>query len=266
MLDLLRNYDFLRYAIFASLCASVICGIVGTVIVEKKKVMLAGGIAHAAYGGVGLGYLCSVEPMIGAAVFALAAAFAIGYIERKGGAKSDVLTAMFWSLGMALGVVFIGLTPGYAPDVSSYLFGNILTVTTTELWLMLALAVLLAAIFAVFWGDWKSFLFDSEFAAILGAHTALMEYTVLAVTALSVVVLIKATGIILVMALLSVPAMTSALLAKSLAGRMVLATVLSAVFSLGGLALSYALSVASGAAIVLVAVAVYVVLFLVKRR
>ena len=125
LIKALFEYQFLQNALFASVFASIVCGIIGVIIVEKKLVMMSGGIAHTSYGGVGLGYLMGFEPIIGAFLFSICAALGIGFIKRKGGARSDVVIGLFWSLGMALGILFIALMPGYPPDLSSYLFGNI---------------------------------------------------------------------------------------------------------------------------------------------
>jgi len=125
MLTALLQYEYLQKAVLASIFASIVCGVIGVIIIEKKLVMMSGGIAHTAYGGVGLGYMLGFEPIIGAFIFAVAAAFGIGVIKRRAGGNSDVVIGLFWSLGMALGILFIALTPGYPPDLSSYLFGSI---------------------------------------------------------------------------------------------------------------------------------------------
>src|SRR5574344_249746 len=136
MISALFKYQFLQNAVIASVLASIICGIIGVIIIEKKLIMMSGGIAHTAYGGVGLGYLCGFEPMIGAVLFSVGAAFGIGAIKRRGGVNTDVIIALLWSTGMALGTAFIGFMDGYPPDMSSYLFGNILTVTKSDLIMM----------------------------------------------------------------------------------------------------------------------------------
>ena len=151
MIHALLEYQFMQNAFIASLLASIVCGMIGVIVVEKKLVMMSGGIAHTAYGGVGLGYLLGFEPIIGAFLFSVAAALGIGAIKRKGGVQADIIIGLFWSLGMALGIVFIALMPGYPPDLNSYLFGNILSVTKADLYLMvlLTLPVLFIVIVAV---------------------------------------------------------------------------------------------------------------------
>lgn len=150
MIKALLEYQFLQNALIAGILASVVCGIIGVIIIEKKLVMMSGGIAHTSYGGVGLGYLLGFEPIIGAFIFSVCAAFGIGYIKRKGYTRSDVVIGLFWSLGMALGILFIALMPGYPPDLSSYLFGSILSVTKADLYLMICLTLIVMIIIIAF--------------------------------------------------------------------------------------------------------------------
>ena len=261
MIAELFTYEFLQNAVIAGLLASIVCGIIGVIIVEKKMVMIGGGIAHTAYGGVGLGYLAGFPPMIGAFLAAVLAAFGIGFAKRKGKVQTDVLIALFWSLGMALGIAFIGLVPGYPPDMTSYLFGNILSVTRSELLLMLGLTVLVVLVVVMLFHDLKAFMFDAQFAAIRGMRTTFLEYLLLVLIAVTVVVLIRVAGIILVIALLAAPAASASLLSHNLTKRMILAAVLGVVFCWAGLLVSYALDIASGAAIVILAVACYAVIY-----
>ena len=259
MIQALFEYQFLQNAFAASLLASIVCGIIGVIIVEKKLVMMSGGIAHTAYGGVGLGYFFGFEPIIGAFLFSIAAALGIGTIKRKGGVQADILIGLFWSLGMAFGIVFIALMPGYPPDLNSYLFGNILSVTQADLILILMLivtALVLAVVVALF-NAWKAYLFDEEFASIIGVKTVFLEYLLLVLVAMTVVVLIRVAGIILVLALLTAPAAMAGLFSKQLKNRMLLAVLFGAFFSISGLWVSYGLNIPSGACIVMIAVACY---------
>ena len=270
MLNALLEYRFLQNALLAGVLASVVCGMIGVIIIEKKLVMMSGGIAHTAYGGVGLGYLLGFEPIIGAFLFSVCAALGIGYVKRKGGARSDVVIGLFWSLGMALGILFIALTPGYPPDLSSYLFGSILAVTRTDLWLIVSLTCLVALVIVVLYNDWKAYLFDEEFASILGIKTAFLEYLLLVLVAMTVVVLIRVVGIILVLALLTAPAAAAGLLTADLKKRMLYSSLFGCVFCVAGLWVSYDLNIASGAAIVILSVLCYFIIYavyaLIKRR
>lgn len=257
MISALFEYRFLQYALYAGILASVVCGIIGVIIIEKKLVMMSGGIAHTAYGGVGLGYLLGFEPIIGAFLFALCAALGIGYIRQKNGTRSDVVIGLFWSLGMALGILFIALMPGYPPDLSSYLFGSILSVTTSELRLMVGLTLIVLLVVVLHYNHWKAYLFDEEFASILGMNTVFWDYLLLVLVAMTAVVLIRVVGIILVLALLTAPAATAGLLTSDLKSRMSLSTLLGILFCVAGLFLSYSLNVPSGAAIVVLSAVCY---------
>jgi len=251
MIAALFQYQFLQNAVIASILASIVCGVIGVIIVEKKLIMMSGGIAHTSYGGVGLGYLLGFEPIFGALFISILAALGIGYIKRKGGTRSDVVIGLFWSLGMALGIMFIAMMPGYPPDLTSYLFGNILSVTRSDLYFMACFTLIIVLVVAVLFNYWKAYLFDDEFASIIGIKTGFLEYLLFVLIAISVVVLIRVVGIILVLALFTAPTAIAGLMAKSLKLRMVLSIIIGGLFCFLGLWISYALNVASGASIVI---------------
>ncbi len=257
MIKALFEYQFLQNALLAGIFASIVCGIIGVIIVEKKLVMMSGGIAHTSYGGVGLGYLMGFEPIIGAFLFSICAALGIGYIKRKGGVRSDVIIGLFWSLGMALGILFIALMPGYPPDLSSYLFGSILSVTKFDLYLMVCLTLIVTLVIVALFNNWKAYLFDEEFASIIGIKTAFLEYLLLVLIAMTVVVLIRVVGIILVLALLTAPAATAGMLTSNLKSRMIYSVLFGCIFCIAGLWISYEMNIASGAVIVILSVICY---------
>lgn len=265
MINAIFEYQFMQNALLAGILASIVCGIIGVIVVEKKLIMMSGGIAHTAYGGVGLGYLLGFEPVLGAFLFAVLSALGIGLISRKKGAQADILIGLFWPFGMALGILFISLMNTYPPDMSSYLFGNILSVTKSSLWLMAGMtAVVLLSVITLF-NNWKAYLFDSEFASIIGIKTAFLEYFLLALIAMTVVVLIRVVGIILVLALLTAPAAVSGMFFKDLKKRMISSVIFGAFFCIAGLCVSYYLDIASGAAIVILCVLCYFIIYTVKR-
>lgn len=264
MLKALFEYHFLQNALLAGVLSSVVCGIIGVIIIEKKLVMMSGGIAHTSYGGVGLGYLLGFEPILGALMFAVLASLGIVRIKRKGGARSDVVIGLFWSLGMALGVLFIAIMPGYPPDLSSYLFGNILSVTRTDVYLMAGLTVLVAMMIAIFYNHWKAYLFDEEFASIIGVRTALLDYLLLILVAMAVVVLIRVVGIVLAIALLTAPAATAGMLTKNLKKRMIYSILLGCVYCIAGLWASYELDIPSGASIVVISSFVFFLSYILR--
>ncbi|MDY3846361.1 MAG: metal ABC transporter permease [Eubacteriales bacterium] len=257
MIRIITEYPFMMNAVIASLLASVMCGIVGVIIVEKKLVMMSGGVAHTAYGGVGLGYLLGFEPIIGAALFSVGAAFGIGAMKRRGGANTDIIISLFWALGMALGIAFIALMPGYPPDINSYLFGNILTVTRSDIFIMIPASATVLLITVVFYNDIKAYLFDENFCAIMGMRVRILEYTVLIMIALSVVILLRVAGIILVIALLTAPSACASMISHNLKNRMIISALFSSLFCISGLFISYQLSVPSGATIIFVSVLTY---------
>jgi len=265
MIQAILNYQFMRNAALAALLASVVCGIMGIVIIEKKLVMMSGGIAHTSYGGVGLGYLLGFEPIIGAFFFAVAASLGIGAMRRRGNANTDIVISLFWSLGMASGILFIAMMDGYPPDLSSYLFGSILSVTKLDLVFIAVLALVVVFAFFALFADWKVYLFDDEFAGIIGVNVPLMENLLMVLIALTVVVLIRVVGIILVLALLTAPAATAALFTVRLKPRVLLSILVSGVFCFTGLWLSYRLNIASGASIVFVSVLCYLLAFAGKK-
>lgn len=257
MIEAILEYRFLQNAFLAGMLASVVCGIIGVIIVEKKLIMMSGGIAHTSYGGVGMGYLLGFEPVIGAFLFSLCAALGVGYIKRKGGERSDVVIGLFWSLGMALGILFIALMPGYPPDLGSYLFGSILSVTRADLYMMIILSFIVVSVIIVLFNDWKAYLFDEEFASIIGIKAAFLEYLLLILIAMTVVIMIRVAGIILVLALLTAPAATAGMLTANLKNRMLCSVILGNVFCMAGLWISYEMDIASGAAIVILSVIIY---------
>ncbi len=264
MISALFKYQFLQNAFIASILASIVCGIIGVIIVEKKMVMLSGGIAHTAYGGVGLGYLIGFEPIIGAFLFSIGAALGIGAIKKRGGVQSDVIIGLFWSLGMALGIVFISLMPGYPPDLNSYLFGNILSVTKSDLYIMVILTLIVVLIVIALFNDWQAYLFDEEFASIIGVKTTLLEYLLLILVAMTVVVLIRVVGIILVLALLTASAPMASVFSNKLKSRMIFAIIFDVVFCISGLWISYDLNIASGACIVILSVISYFITYAIR--
>ena len=255
-MDIIK-YGFMQNALVAALLAGLLCGLIGVIVVEKRLVMLTGGVAHTAYGGVGLGYLCGFSPLLGATLFSLGAAFGIGALRRRGGQRTEVLISLFWALGMAAGMIFVDLTPGTTPAIDSYLFGSILTVSASDLWLMGALTAIALFVFLALYQDFKAYLFDSTFASVAGMRVRVLEYTMLALIALATVVLLRVTGIMLTIALLAAPAAASAMLTRRLLPRMGCAALISVAVSVIGLFLSYLLDLQPGPVIVALAILVY---------
>ncbi len=266
MIRAVLQYDFLQNAVLSAVLASIACGIIGTIIIEKKLVMMSGGIAHTSFGGIGLGYFLNIEPIIGALVFAIGAALGIATIRRKYQTHSDVLIGMFWAVGMALGILFIAITPGYPPDMTSYLFGDILTVSPMDLWVMAALGGIILLVIALLFNYFRAYLFDEEFTTVRGIRTVFLEYMLFILISLTIVVLIRVVGIILIIALLSVPPAIARQFTYDLKKMMLSSTLLGVVFCLMGLWISYELNIASGASIILFSVLSFILVSVVKSR
>ncbi|WP_099189435.1 metal ABC transporter permease [Tepidibacter mesophilus] len=259
MIETLFSYNFIKNAFMAAILSSAVCGIIGTIIVEKKLVSMSGGIAHVSFGGIGLGYLLGIEPIIGGLIFSVCASIGISNINRKTNTNSDALIGMFWSVGMALGILFIALTPGYPPDMTSYLFGDILTVSSIYINIMLILSgTIFISIFSIF-NYWKAYLFDEEFIKVVGINTVFLEYFLFVLIALSIVVLIKVVGIILSIAMLTIPPAIAKLYTYDIKNIMIFSTILGIVFNVLGLLISYQYNIPSGATIILLSVIGYFV-------
>ena len=257
MIETILKYNFLQNAIMAAVLASIACGVIGVYIMEKKLVMMSGGIAHTAFGGIGLGYFLKVEPIFTALGVSVIAALAVAALKRKARTDSDLLIGMFWSLGMALGVVFIAMTPGYPPDITSVLFGNILAVSRSDLRLILGLDILVLATVTAFYQMFKAYIFDEEFASVAGVPVRALEYLMYILVAVTVVVMIRVVGIILVIALLTAPPAIAKQFTYDMKKIMALSVLLGIGFCFAGLWVSYTVRLASGASIVLVAVGAY---------
>jgi len=251
------QFEFMRNALLAGLLAAIACGIVGVYVVVKRVVFISGGIAHASFGGIGLGYLVGISPVLGATFFALASALGMGLVTRRTRLPEDTAIGILWALGMALGIIFIGLAPGYAPDLFSYLFGNILTVPSADLLLMIALDAIIVLIVVAFYKEFLALSFDEEFGTVVGVPVEALYLLLLCLIALTVVVLIRVVGIILVIALLTIPAAMARQFTHDLRKMMLLAILFGAIFAFGGLWLSFELDLASGATIVLLSGVVF---------
>jgi zinc transport system permease protein len=251
MFDFLQ-YGFIQNALIASILVSVACGIVGSYVVVKKIVSISGAISHAAFGGIGLGFFIGINPIVAAIPFSLFSAISIGLIKEKVKISEDTMIGILWSVGMAIGVIFINLTPGYAPDLFSYLFGNILTVPSSDLILMLILDIIIIFMVFLFHKEFLAVSFDQEYSKVVGVPAELIYILLLCIVALSVVVLIKVVGVILVIALLSIPAAISRQISYKMTHIMIISVILGMILTIMGIWLSYIFNLASGATIVLV--------------
>ncbi|WP_321421899.1 metal ABC transporter permease [uncultured Methanobacterium sp.] len=246
------EYTFMQNAFLAAVLVSVACGLVGTYVVVKRIVFISGGISHAAFGGIGLGYFLGVNPILAAIPFSVVSALLMGLTSKKVKISEDTAIGILWSLGMAIGIIFINLTPGYVPDLMSYLFGSILTVPVNDLIIMFILDVIIIIMVLLFQREFQGISFDEEFSQVMGIPTTAIYLLLLSMVALSVVVMIKVVGVILVIALLTIPAAIAKQYTYNLGRMMILSVVLGMILTTAGLYLSYLFNLASGATIVLV--------------
>jgi zinc transport system permease protein len=261
----LLQYGFFVKAFLAAVFASISCGIIGSYVVAKRIVFISGGITHASFGGIGLAFFLGFNPLLGAVLFAILSALGIQFFTKVAEIREDSSIAIWWSLGMAVGIIFVFLTPGYTPNLMSYLFGNILTVTTSELWLMFLLVIIVLAVFMVFFKPILYIAFDEEFAKTAGLPVALFNYIVIVLIALTVVLNIRVVGIILILSLLTIPQATANLFTSDFKKLLVLSTLFAFAGSVTGLFISWMLDIPSGAAIIFTLVIVFGVLKLVKH-
>lgn len=246
------SFEFFRNALLAGLLASLICGVIGSLVVVNRVVFLAGGVAHASYGGVGLAFYLGWPVLPVTAAFSTAAALCMAWVTLSARERADTVIGVLWAAGMALGIILLDLTPGYNSDLMSYLFGSILAVPETDLWLMAGLSCAVLVLVAVFSRGLLAMSFDVEFARSRGVPVRFLHFLLMGLTALCVVMVIRVVGLILVMALMTIPPFMAERRTRSLAGMMLLAGLLSAVFCVAGLYLSFALDLTSGATIIAV--------------
>ncbi|OGV78526.1 MAG: hypothetical protein A3K19_18000 [Lentisphaerae bacterium RIFOXYB12_FULL_65_16] len=265
------QYVFLQYALLASLLASVACGIVGSYVVVQRRTYIAGAISHCLLGGMGAArYLQTVHgvqwftPLLGATLAALIAAALIGLITLYGRQREDTVLSAVWAIGMAIGISFIACTPGYSEDLMSYLFGNILMLARSDLWLMALLNLVVLVATVLFYNKFLVVCFHEELARLRGVRVQLYTTFLLVLTALTVVLLVQVVGIVMVIALLTLPAATASQLVRRLSHVMILSTVLSVCFTVGGLALSYEPGLPAGATIIELAGVAYLLVLLGK--
>jgi zinc transport system permease protein len=260
----LFSYDFFLKAFVAAIFASISCGIIGGYIVSRRIVFISGGITHASFGGIGLAFLLGFNPLLGAALFAILSALGIQFFTKVAEIREDSSIAIWWSLGMALGIIFVFLTPGYTPNLMSYLFGNILTVTISELWWMFALNLVIIAFFILFFHKILYIAFDEEFARAAGLPVQLFNYLTITLIALTVVLNIRVVGIILILSLLTIPQATANLFTKDFKKLLILSSVFAFIGTISGLFISYFLDIPSGAAIIFTLVIIFALLRILK--
>jgi len=260
----LQQFSFLQYALVTGLLASVACGVIGTFVVVKRITYIAGGISHTILGGMGAALFFQktygwawLNPMYGAVAAAIVAALIIGVVSLRAKEREDTVIGALWAVGMAVGILFIARTPGYTTDLMSYLFGNILMASQSDLWLLVGLDLLVVCTAMAFYNQFLGVCFDGEFARLRGLNVEFYYLLLLCLTALTVVVLVTVVGIVMVIALLTLPTAVVAVFSTGLRSMMVFSSLLCMTFTTAGLVVSYGPNYPTGATAIIIAGAVY---------
>ena len=263
MLDIF-SYTFIQNALIAGIIVSIITAIIGSLVVVNKMVFLSGGIAHSAYGGIGIAIFFGLPMLISTSLFCVIVAMVIARTSYKNRENLDMLIGLTWAVGMSLGIILVDLTPGYQSDLMSYLFGSLLAVTREDIYYMASLLVIVLVIVSIFYRDILAVSYDIEYADLRGVNTKLIYTVILILSSLTIVISIKVVGLILVIALLTIPIYISSFFAKNLFSMMLLSALFSMVFTLIGLALSYSFDLSSGPSIIMVSSLCAFVIYLLR--
>ncbi len=253
MLEFLQ-YDFIQNAIIAGILISIASGIIGSLVVVNRITFLAGGIAHSSYGGIGLAIYFGLPILFGATVFAIITAIIIAMITLNNRSRIDSIIGIMWAFGMALGIIFVDLTPGYNVDLMSYLFGSIIAVSKADILYMLGMDIFIILTVWFFYKEILAVSYDTLFAKLRGINVKFFYTLILVLASLCVVAAIKVVGLILVIALISIPTYIAELFCNKLSSMMVLSSILATVFVLSGLVISYLYDISSGASIIIVSI------------
>lgn len=265
MLEILQ-YDFIQNALIAGVLISIAAGIIGSLVVVNKITFLTGGIAHSSYGGIGIAIYLGLPVLFGATVFAIITAIIIAIMTLNNRTRADALIGMMWAFGMAVGIIFVDLTPGYNVDLMSYLFGSIIAVSSEDIWYMAILDIFVISIISVFYKEILAVSYDSEFALLRGINTKFFYTLILILASLCVVAAIKAVGLILVIALLTIPTYLAETFANRLSTMMIISSIMATIFTIVGLVISYFYDISSGASIIITAVVILTLTKLLKRK
>lgn len=258
------EYQFFQNALMAAFLISLACGIIGPLIMINRLFSMAGGIIHAAFGGIGISFYFALPLFFSTGIFTLISALIVAYLSQNYPHRSDNIIAVIWAFGMALGIILIDLSPGYQSDLMAYLFGSILASSSLDLWLMLGIDLVFIILILCFYRQFIIVSFDKEFALLKGVRANFFYYLLIAMIAFCVVICIKGVGLILIIALLSIPCFIAELFSKKLGSMMILSTLFSLSFCLLGLWLSYMYDTSSGASIIMIASLGFVLALLFK--
>lgn len=251
------EYSFFQNALIGSVLASIVCGLVGTYIVTRRLTFISGGITHASFGGIGIGVFLGINPIFSAMIFSVLSAFGIQWLSRRGNVREDSAIAVFWAFGMSIGILFCFLAPGFVPDLPSFLFGSILTIESGNLWLLATLCLITLFLFTAYYRTIVSTAFDPEFARSQHLPVSLIEYTMMALIAMTIVSTLRMVGIVLAMSLLTIPQMTANLFTYNFGRIAAYSILIGCIDCVIGLTMSYWLNVPSGASIIFVSIVIY---------
>lgn len=263
MIDIL-SYTFFQNALLGVLIVSIAAAIIGTYIVTRRMVFIAGGVTHACFGGLGLGYFLGTSPILMAGVFAVASSLGVEWLATKQHIREDSAIGVIWALGMALGTLFIFLTPGYVPELNSFLFGSILTITSTDLAMFGSFLLVLLAFFGLFYKQIVACAFDRDFARTQNLPVTAINCMMTVLVAVCIVMTIRLIGIMLLLTLFTMPQMIAEIFTRRFKPMMAMSVVASIVCSVCGLIGSYLLNVPASSTIVLMLIAVYIIARIVK--
>ncbi len=260
----LLDYTFFRNALAAVVILSISSAIIGTYIITRRLVAISGGITHACFGGLGLGYFLGINPVITAAMFAVGSSLGVEWLSERQRMREDSAIAVVWSIGMAIGVIFVFMTPGYVPALNSFLFGNILTITRADLVTFTLYTLVLIAFFSLYYKKIVICAFDRDFATVSGLPVKFINYTMTVLVAVCIVLTIRLVGIMLLMSMFSLPQMTAEIYCHRFKSLVWASVAISTVTCLGGLMLSTLGDVPCSAIIVALMAAIFVIGRLVK--
>ena len=253
------QYEFIIKGLLGAVFASITAGLAGTYIVSKRMVFLSGGITHASFGGIGIGYFIGINPVIGAAVFGIMSALGVEYLSVKQKIREDSAIGILWAFGMAIGIIFIYLTPGYSPNLMSYLFGSILTVSNADIMALGVMSVILIFYFGVFYRTILYISFDEVFARTYSSYVDIFKYLTTSLIALTIVLNIRMAGVVLVISLLTIPPNIAMLFTRLYFKIVIWSVVAGFVGTATGYAISYFAGIPVGATIIFTLVIIWVV-------
>lgn len=264
MLEALQ-YEFIQNALLSGILISIAAGVIGSLVIVNRITFLAGGIAHSSYGGIGIAIYLGIPVLFGATVFSIIVAIIIAMLTLNDKKRIDSIIGIMWATGMAIGIVFVDLTPGYNVDLMSYLFGSIIAVPTSDIWYMFALDIGIIALVTFFYREFLTISYDPQFAQLRGINIKFFYTLLLVLAALTVVAAIKVVGLILVIALLTIPTYIAEIFSNRLSKMMILSALFATCFTIIGLSISYMYDISSGASIILVAVTSLILIKAVKK-